>query len=97
MKNGKGVQRIDFLINGTKYLIECQGIQHFIKPNFKYSVNSDKIIELDKRKNKLATKNGYIILYYTTKDNIKYKDTNPIYSDNIFTDLDKLFKEIIND
>lgn len=97
LKNGKGVQRIDFLINGTKYLIECQGIQHFIKPNFKYSVNSDEIIELDKRKNKLATKNGYIILYYTTKDNIKYKDTNPIYTNNIFTDLDKLFKEIIND
>ena len=96
LKNGKGFQRVDFLINGTKYLIECQGIQHFIKPNYNYSINVNKIIELDKRKNRLAHENGYVILYYTSTDNIKYKDNNLIYTNNIFTNMDDIF-EIVSE
>jgi hypothetical protein len=96
LKNGNGIQRVDFLINNTNYLIECQGIQHFVKPNFKYNLNINKIIELDKRKYKLANENGYVILYYTTRDNIKYKNNNSIYTNNIFTDLDELFNVIMN-
>lgn len=96
LKNGKGIQRVDFLINNTKYLIECQGIQHFIRPNLKYNINTEQIIELDKRKYRLSNENGYVILYYTTKDNIKYKNNNSIYTNNIFTDLDELFNVILN-
>ena len=33
---------------------------------------------------------------YTTKDNIKYKNNNSIYTNNIFTDLDELFNIILN-
>lgn len=86
LKNGKGKQRFDFLIKNTNYLIECQGIQHFVNANFKYKGNVNKIIERDERKYNLALKHGYKVFYYTAKDNAKYKNISHIYQ-TIYTNL----------
>lgn len=95
LKHKNGIQYFDFSIKGTKILIECQGIQHFVSPNFKYKTDLSKIIERDIRKYNKATEQGYIVLYYTTEDNIKYKPINEIYNNNIYTDVKILYEQII--
>ena len=96
LKNGRGKQSFDFILPGN-ILIECQGIQHFVKANFKYSVDVKKNIERDERKYKLAIERGYKVFYFTTEDNAKYSYVSHIYDNGIYTDIDDLFNNIKKD
>ena len=94
LKNGKGLLKIDFYLPEYGVFMECQGIQHFVVPNFKYKTNLNKILERDERKFKRVSEHGYRILYYTTEDNFKYRNISNIYDNNLYTNIDDLFKHL---
>ena len=90
LKNGKGLQKLDFYLPQYNIAIECQGIQHFVAS--RYSAFED--VELNKKrdmmKHKKCHENGIKILYYTTKDNLKLKEECNIYNEkNIYCDIEE--------
>lgn len=93
LKN-KGHLYLDFYLPDYNIAIECQGIQHFIPLNTKIKeydgeIKFKYIIENDKLKEELCTKNGIKLLYYT--DGCIYKEYK---KNNMFYTLDDLKKEI---
>ena len=92
-----GRQSIDFYIPKYKINIECQGIQHFKPRDFAYKGDEwakklyNKILDRDKRKNNLCTKNGVKILYVTDCDMevIENSENKPLY-ENIIRDVNVL-------
>lgn len=70
-----GRAKFDFYVD-NKYIIECDGIQHF-KKSFYNPVDSLK--EKDRQKNEWCFKNGIPIIRipYTHKDNIEICDLKP--------------------
>lgn len=95
LKNGKGKQKIDFYLPKYKVAIECQGIQHFVSSPYTHKTTLEKNVERDIRKFKKCTENNIKILYYTTKDNIKFGELYDIYNkDNLFDDLEEIIKRL---
>ena len=64
-----GKQRLDFYLPEYNIAIECQGGQHFKSIEFfGGDIAFKKIIERDKKKNKLCKKNNIRVLYYSRED-----------------------------
>ncbi len=95
LKNGNGVQKLDFYLPKYNIAIECQGLQHFLN---KFYINSRKInstFQRDIIKYKKCNSNGIHILYYTTKENFLLRNNCDIYTDeNIFSDKLLLLSKI---
>ena len=97
LKNGKGLQKIDFFLPKYNIAIECQGIQHFIKTKLKHSFDDIKLTKKrDKIKFEKCLKNNIKILYFTTEENIKFKkECDDIYNhDNICTNINEIIQRI---
>ena len=97
LKNGRGVQKIDFYLPEYNVGIECQGIQHFVESKYQAKTLVEKNKKRDVTKYEKCKNNGLKILYYTTKDNIGFKKENIIYTEeNIFDDIEKCLKVATN-
>ena len=95
LKNGKGLQRLDFYLPDYNIAIECQGIQHFINTNFSYNSKVTTVFERDLRKYNKCINNNINILYYVKKEIFQLKDIYPIYNEqNTFYDC-SFIKEYI--
>ena len=95
LKNGKGRQKLDFYLPKYNTAIECQGIQHFTPSRF----SALSLVELNKKRDivkyERCIENGVNILYYTTSDNILFKNECQIYTDNnIFCVKEDLFLKL---
>ena len=98
LKNGRGKQKLDFYLPDYNIAIECQGLQHFSNIFYIKSKPYENFIKRDIMKYEKCKDNGIKILYYTTDKNLEKKDCCYIYnSDNLFSDKDLLFNEIICD
>ena len=92
-----GLQSLDFYLPKYNIGIECQGIQHFKPRDFAYKGDEwakelyKKILDRDKRKNNLCTKNGVKILYVTDCDMevVENSENKPLY-ENIIRDVNVL-------
>ena len=91
-----GRQHLDFYIPSYNIGIECQGEQHLVREmKYKYSKRSlaDQI-KLDERKYNLCTENGVKLLYLVDEYVLKRCEDLPrFYGDNIFTNLNELYKK----
>ena len=95
LKNGRGLQRLDFYLPDYNIAIECQGIQHFINTNFSYNSKVTTVFERDLRKYNKCINNNINILYYVKKEIFQLKDIYPIYNEqNTFYDC-SFIKEYI--
>lgn len=95
LKNGKGLQKLDFYLPFYNLAIECQGLQHFTNNFYIKSKKVVSAVQRDIRKYEKCKNNGVQILYYTTKDNYSLKNYCDIYTDdNIFSDKQQLLKNI---
>ena len=97
LKEGRGIQKIDFYLVDYNVGIECQGLQHFIK--IKYNLFDDINLskERDKRKYEKCLENGIKLFYYTTEEGLKHKDKCPIYNnENIFSSVEKCIEKAIS-
>lgn len=95
LKNGNGLQKIDFYLPQYNVAIECQGLQHFTDEFYIKNKKLKSNITRDEMKYNKCKNNGVNLLYYTTARNILLKDFNPIYnSENIFSDKDLLLEKI---
>lgn len=95
LKNGKGLQKIDFFLPDYNVAIECQGIQHFSSNIYISNEEVCKNIKRDIMKNKKCAKNGIQLLYYTTIENFQFKNNVCIYNSlNIFYNIEELFEKI---
>lgn len=95
LKNGNGIQKIDFYLPYYNTAIECQGLQHFTDEFYIKSKKLKSNIARDEMKYNKCKKNGVNLLYYTTAKNILLKNFNPIYnSENIFSNKDLLLAKI---
>lgn len=90
-----GKMSLDFFLPDYNIAIECQGRQHFIEgPRFE---NLEKIVDRDRRKNKICNENGIKIIYLTARI---YKNTYEFYNEaNLFKindfrkDINKIIKK----
>lgn len=95
LKNGKGLQKLDFYLPEYNVAIECQGIQHFVPSRYSafYSVDLNKKRDIVKAKK--CKEQGIKILYYTTKDNINFINECEIYNnDNIFSNIGETLNKL---
>ena len=84
-----GLQRLDFYLPDYNTAIECQGRQHFMLiEQYNEKDKLEKQIKLDAEKKKKCEDNNVRLLYYAE---LEYD-----YPYKVFTDLDKLLKEIKN-
>lgn len=91
-----GKQSLDFFLPYYNVVIECQGLQHF-EPieHFGGEEEFKKVLERDKRKNKLCEEHNIKIYYYS----VNHKDiiTENFYNeDNYYKDINKIIKKIID-
>lgn len=97
LKNGRGKQKLDFYLPDYKIAIECQGLQHFSNVFYIKSKPYENFIKRDIMKYEKCKDNGIKLLYYTTNENIQFKNCCYIYkSNNLFANKDLLFNEIKN-
>ena len=92
-----GKKTLDFYLPKYSVAIECQGIQHF-EP-VEYFGGQEKFLFVehnDETKQKLCSKNGIILLYYTKTKKKKVKK-NIYNKENLFDDKIKLFNFIQNE
>lgn len=95
LKNGKGLQKLDFYLEDFNIAIECQGIQHFIKVNYPPFSNIEKTKNRDIMKFEKCLENNIKILYYTTEENMKFKNKCKIYNEmNLYYNIDETFDKI---
>lgn len=95
LKNGKGKQKIDFYLPDYNIAIECQGIQHFSPSVYSAFFNVEKNKKRDINKYKKCKENNIEILYYTTKENMKFIDECEIYNDqNLYYDVNETINRI---
>ncbi len=95
LKNGRGVQKLDFYLPKYNIAIECQGIQHFLDVFYINSKKTNSNIKRDIAKYNKCKSNGIPILYYTTKENFSLRGKCNIYTDeNIFSDKSLLVDKI---
>ena len=92
LKNGKGLQKIDFRINDTNILIECQGIQHFMNYKAKFILNLKDTIERDERKYRLAMENGFNLLYYVPEKYKQLTHISHIYQDRVYYNIEDIIR-----
>lgn len=95
LKNGNGLQKIDFYLPKYNTAIECQGLQHFTNDFYIKNKKIADTIARDVMKYNKCKENGINILYYTTNNNILLKGYNSIYNNgNIFSDKKLLLEKI---
>ncbi len=79
---------LDFYLPEYNVAIECQGLQHY--KHIEYFGDEEKhklYVYRDKLKKQLCNKNGIKVLYYTKENIIR---------DDVFNNIENLFKHIIN-
>lgn len=97
LKNGKGIQKIDFYLPKYNVAIECQGIQHFVNKFYIESKKKSDIIERDIVKYNKCKANNVKLLYYTNENIFHLKKYVSIYTDeNIFCNKSVLLNKIKN-
>ena len=89
-----GLQSFDFYLPKMNIAIECQGCQHFrpIKA-FKGEETFQKVLKRDEEKRKKCIVNNVKLVYYTNEHTIPSFIKDNFY---IYTDKNKLIKDIIN-
>ena len=101
-KFGLGYQSLDFYLLDYNIAIECQGIQHFKNHPFFFKDENSFLtaLERDIHKFNKCKEQGVRILYFTKKEWL-LEDiyVNPLFQgiynkDDVFTDLNELFKQI---
>ena len=97
LKNGRGLQKLDFYLPQYNIAIECQGIQHFIESKYSRMDDIEKNQERDITKAEKCKEHGIDILYYTTEENMQYIDKCKIYGNmNTYCDLGETLNRIKN-
>ena len=95
LKNGRGLQKIDFYLPQYNVAIECQGLQHFTNDFYIKNKKIANNILRDTMKYNKCKENNIKILYFTTENNITLKNYNQIYNDeNLFSDKKLLLGKI---
>ena len=85
-----GRQSFDFYLPEFNLAIECQGIQHFQKVNYRVKNLTEKDIEecfvlnqkRDKSKKEICKKNSIRLVYYLSKDFVKKLESNDEFATN---------------
>ena len=97
LKNGKGLQRVDFYLPKYRIAIECQGEQHFTGLFYINSKTFKQTFERDYRKYNKCKEQGIAILYFTSKHLLQLKEACEIYNDDdIFADKRQLLDKILS-
>lgn len=97
LKNGKGLQKLDFYLPKYKIAIECQGEQHFTGVFYIKNKTFKQTFERDYRKYYKCKNQGIKILYFTSKHLFQLKEACKIYNDdNIFADKQQLLDKILS-
>lgn len=82
LKNGKGLQRVDFSLPKYRIAIECQGEQHFTGLFYINSKTFKQTFERDIRKYHKCKEQRITILYFASKHLLQLKEDCEIYNDD---------------
>lgn len=86
-----GRQSLDFFLTDYNIAIECQGKQHFIGWGGNENFLNEQILS-DEKKYNLSDEHGIKLLYYVNEK--EFKEVSKIYSKNVFTNKNDIFKII---
>ena len=93
-----GLLSFDFYLPEQNIAIECQGTFHFKPYGLVREENQEESlmnqIKRDELKYKLAKENGVKLIYYVPSNLLKETVISRIYSENVYSSLDSILKEI---